>query len=92
MNKEQKIEILTTYHNLMEQKKAIEVKFEELKATIKTDIGSGEFGDFIVIVEDRERQSFDWKKAKSEVTEAVWAKISRFLKITSYEQLKVVQK
>ncbi len=53
--------------------------------------GSGQYGDFIVTVEEKSRENFNLKEAKTNLTQAVWNKISKFVKNTEYKQVKVVK-
>lgn len=83
-------EICEKILTLSEQNRKIEKELTELKDILKQK-GSGRYGDYIVAVEDRERESFTLKEAKESLTEAVWNKIKDFVKVTAYQQVKVVK-
>ena len=90
MNKKELAEIAKQLMNLNEEMKALEKMASERKEILKA-AGSGQYGDFIVTVEERSRENFALKEAKTNLTQAVWNKISKFVKNTEYKQVKVVK-
>ena len=90
MNKKELAEIAKQLMNLNEEMKQLEKMASERKEISKA-AGSGQYGDFIVTVEARSRENFALKEAKTNLTQAVWNKISKFVKNTEYKQVKVVK-
>ncbi len=82
------IELAKRVYELNEQSKKIDKELCELKEALKAQ-GSGKYGEYVVIVENRERENFKLKDAKASVTEAVWNKIKGFVSVTQYQQVKV---
>lgn len=92
MNQNEKIKVLAEYKELKELISNAEKRAKELRDIAIEQIGSGEVGDYVVIIEDAERETFSLKDAKAHVTPSVWEKISAFVKVTSYQTLKVAVK
>ena len=83
-------ELAKRVYELSEQSRKIEKELSELKEALKAS-GSGQYGEFTVLVEDRERENFKLKDARATVSEAVWNKIKEFVSTTQYQQVKVVK-
>ena len=84
------IELAKRVYELNEQSKKIEKELSELKEALKAQ-GSGKYGEYVVLIEERERENFKLKDAKASVTEDFWAKIKGFVSVTQYQQVKVVK-
>lgn len=86
MTKEQKIVLLSEFSknkNLIEK---AEKRIQELRNQILTDFKSGEYGDFVVLISETERESFNLKDAKEKVPEKY---LTPFIKKTSFKTVKV---
>ena len=83
--------LLTELYETSVESRKMEKRLKELKEIVKNDIGSGAYGDYIVTIEDRERESFSLKDARASVTKAVWDKIKVFVKVTEFKLVRVVR-
>jgi len=91
MNKEQKTEILETYYKLHEKKSDLDKKFAALKKEIKSEVGAGQYGDYVVAYEDGTNTRFDWKACKDQMPK-LWAQIEIFLTTKETEPKLIVVK
>jgi hypothetical protein len=88
MNIQEKNKILSEF----EENKRLIAMAEKRIAELRVDVlklGSGKHGDFLVIVADQERESFNLKEARSEGTPGFIEKLKEFIKSTKYQTVKV---
>jgi hypothetical protein len=83
-------EIAQQVFELNQQHKEIEKKLSELKERLKA-AGSGKYGNYLVAIEDRTRESFSLKDAREALSESMWERLKRFINVTEYQQVKVVK-
>ena len=83
-------DVAKRFFELNQEAHRIEKELSELKERLK-NAGSGHYGEFVVAIELRERESFSIKEAKEHMTSYVWNKIKSFVRVTTYQQIKVVK-
>lgn len=84
-------EILKIYNQKKEEASRLEKEISELRGIIVEQIGSGKFGDFVVLVSDSQRESFSLGEAKNSLSMSVLEKISAFIKTSTFKMVKVVK-
>ena len=88
MNTIEKNKLLSEY----EENKILMAKAEKRLAELRAEVlrmGSGKHGEFLVMVQDQERESFSLKEARSEGTPGFIEKLKDFIKSTKYQTVKV---
>lgn len=61
MTKQDKIRILKEFKEEQELKKAAEKRIAELKAQIQAEIDAGQYGDYVLVFEEREVKEYTVK-------------------------------
>lgn len=61
MTKQDKIQILKEFKEEQELKKAAEKRIAELKAQIQAEIDAGQYGDYVLVFEEREVKEYTVK-------------------------------
>ncbi|HNA61530.1 MAG TPA: hypothetical protein PKW79_00430 [Rhabdochlamydiaceae bacterium] len=67
MTKADKIQILKEFKEEQELKKAAEKRIAELKAQIQAEIDAGQYGDYVLVFEEREVKEYTVKARKDEI-------------------------
>lgn len=83
--------LIKKVYEMNEKQKKLDKELKLLKSQLKEKVKPGQYGDFLVAIEERERESFSLKEAKAKVSKAVWEKIKGFVNTSSYESLKIVR-
>ena len=86
--KMKKSELAEKVFQLNAQSREIDKELKALKEQLKK-AGPGKYGDYVVAINEQERESFKLKDAKSKVTATVWNKIKDFVTVSAYQVVKV---
>ena len=88
MNTTEKNKLLSEY----EENKMLMAKAEKRLAELRDEVlkmGSGKHGDFLVMVQDQERETFSLKEARVKGTPGFVEKLKDFIKSTKYQTVKL---
>lgn len=89
MNAKERDAILSKYLTMKSQAADLEGEISLLRDTILKQIPSGQYQDTLVLIQEQERESFEWKKAQAVLSDAVKQKLLPFVKVSKFPILKV---
>lgn len=85
----QKEELLKRFTHLKAEAADIEGELSLLREKIIEQIAPGQYNDYLVLIEDQERESFQWKQAQATLPDPILQRLREFVKISKYQTVKV---
>ena len=82
--------LLESYATLNERIKELTAQKEELKDQVAL-LKEGKYGDMMLVKPSVSRESFKLKDAKAELSEAVLAKIKKYISQVEYQEVRVTR-